>query len=225
MWAQLTSWFRLPAGRLGKLLADYPAFHIPFPGKGDGITDSQVQANLEALLLQRPRRLKIIGQLLREFGIDTATAFGEDIPLSFFDALDAWSDAHFPTIPDAKELADHWRWEASDYSGAEIAYSFLGDVAILLGEIMIHLRPGLVWRIDSFTRNHDGNQACRCPVIHGLAVPDNPTCPSDTHVHQYVFGTFKSLVLFRVNPPGILTRSIRKRLGSYPMLPGRPDCR
>ena len=210
-----------PAGRLGKLLADYPAFHIPYPGSQQDISDAQAQANLDALLLQRQERLEIIGRLLHEFGIDTATAFGEGIPLPFFDALDAWSDEHFPTLPDARALADYRRWQASDYSGAEIAYSFLGDVAILLGEIMIHLRPGLAWTIDFSLRSIEESDAYHRPVIHGLAIPDNPACKSDTYMHKQVFGVFKNLVRIPINPPGALTRTARNLLDYYPMLPGK----
>lgn len=221
MLQRLKSIFRPPpVSKLGKLLADYPAFHIPYPGEGEAITDAQAQANLDALLAQRQERLEIIGQLLHEFDIDTAAAFGEEVPLRFFDALDTWSDEHFATIPNAKILADRGRWEASDYSGPEIAYSFLGDVAILLSEIMIHLRPGLKWIIDFSIRNYDDSDAYHRPVVHGLAIPDNPTCPAIIYNHRQVFGVFKNLVRIPINPPGALTRSVRGELDYYPMLPG-----
>ena len=222
MWQRLTTWLRPPSvSKLGKLLEDYPAFHIPCPGRQQDISGAQAQTNLEALLAQRQERLEIIGRLLREFDIDTATAFGEEIPLPFFDALDVWSDEHFPTIPDAKALADYWRWQASDYSGAEIAYSFLGDVAILQGEIMIHLRPGLEWAIDFSIPGIEESDAYHRPVIHGLAIPDNPAHKSDTYIHKQVFGVFYKLVQIPINPPGALTRTARNRLGYYPMLPGK----
>ena len=47
---------RNPRGPLAEVLDSYPAYVAPFPGDPYAITDTQAQANLDALLTQKKDR-------------------------------------------------------------------------------------------------------------------------------------------------------------------------
>jgi hypothetical protein len=87
--------------RLKRLLADYPAYHAPYPGPGDRLTVDQAEANLAYLLAAKGKRLEIAANLLHQFGLDLGAGLAAADPAVFFDNCGAGRSTNGPvcTIP------------------------------------------------------------------------------------------------------------------------------
>lgn len=180
-----------PTASLERRLAAYPAYDLPHPGGGESLSVEQAQANLDALLAQRPARLTTIAALLREeAGIDAAPALAGADPAPLLEALHAWMNEALPALHDRHPaLASTARWLASDRRGEEIVFSFLMDVALLLGELIVVGRPSFQWALDLDARNaRDRMISARRPVLIAYR-PDDSQVELDVEdmvVHRFI---------------------------------------
>lgn len=153
---------------LDQRLAAYPPYDIPHPGRGDALRLDEARANLAALLAQREARLAAIVALLRDAaGIDFAPSLAGADPAPALAALHRWVNEVMPVLHRRwKPLATRARWHASARRGDEIVYAFLGDLALLLGELIIRGRPSFGWELDLDEANgRDGMETWRRPVL------------------------------------------------------------
>lgn len=68
-------WRRLrPATLLERLLRNYQHYSLPHRGLPQDLTKQQRQANLASFLENKPERLRYIGALLTEFGLNPTPA-------------------------------------------------------------------------------------------------------------------------------------------------------
>jgi len=190
-----------PSGStLERRLAGYPAYTLPHPGDGASLTPAQAQANLEALLTQRTARLEIITALLRdEAGIDAAPALAGADPAPLLDALHTWMKEAMPALHDRhRELASTARWLASHRRGDELVFSFLGDLGLLLGELIVLGRPAFQWALDLDPRNRRAKMVSwQRPVLIAHR-PDGSAVeldPEDAVVHRFIQPRGSALVL------------------------------
>ncbi|MET0208884.1 MAG: hypothetical protein ABW220_07555 [Burkholderiaceae bacterium] len=153
---------------LDRRLAAYPPYEIPHPGPGQALTLDQAQTNLDYLLAHRQARLAAFAALLRdEAGIDAAPALAGEDPAALLGALHTWLNQVLPPLLDRHpELTTAARWLSSRRSGEEIVFSFLMDLALLVGELIIVGRPSFSWKLDLDPRNRkDGMQSWQRPVL------------------------------------------------------------
>lgn len=134
-------------GQLPALLASYPPYCIPFPGRGWALTLVQAEANMDYLLAHKAERLRIVGQLLAQFGIDLGAGLAAPDPKPFLDAIWRWTAAEWPLVYDPA-LASLDAWLSSRRDGPEIVFSLIADTGIALGEIVLMHRPDYAWALD-----------------------------------------------------------------------------
>lgn len=128
-------------------LQSYPPYEAPYRGPPSALTIMQAEANLQYLLTHKEQRLRDLSRFLGGMGVDITTALnGGDVGPAL-DALHVWAKREFPKIHDP-EIAKRSVWLASTRTGREIVYSFLMDIALLLGELVITRRPDFRWGLD-----------------------------------------------------------------------------
>jgi len=135
------------SGRLSLLLADYPPYAVPHPGRARDLSLEQCRENLAYLLDHREQRLSALADLVGAFGIDARAGLAAPDPAPLLDALEQWARAEWPAIR-IESIGDPERWLRSDKAGADIALSMLMDVAIVLGEIVVRRRADFSWQLD-----------------------------------------------------------------------------
>lgn len=153
---------------LEQRLAAYPPYDLPYPGPGAALRLDEARANLADLLLKREARLVAIVALLREAaGIDFAPALIGADPAPALAALHRWINVEMPALHRRwRPLATRARWLASRRGDDEIVYALLGDLALLLGELIIRGRTSFAWALDLDEVNgRDGMATWRRPVL------------------------------------------------------------
>jgi hypothetical protein len=151
-------WLPSLAGRskLERRLSSYAPYQAPFPGDPLKLSVDQVQANLDYLLDHRAERLARLGELLADDDIDVRAGLAADDCKPLLVAVHGWAKTEWPGIHD-RRIASIRGWRASTRTGAEIVYSLLMDVAILLGELIVTRRPQFVWSLDLDPENGPGS--------------------------------------------------------------------
>jgi hypothetical protein len=151
----MTGWLDKLRGRrpepqaLTRWLADYPPFTPPFPDWGLRLSMERARANLDHLLAHRPGRLELVTRFLGEFGLDAGGALAEPDPRAFLDALWRWAQSDWVDLPSPWRAAgDASAWRASRRAGPDIMLSLLGDIGLLLGEIVLVRRPDYAWALN-----------------------------------------------------------------------------
>jgi hypothetical protein len=148
----MAAWFsRTPSKAkprgLVQQLSIYPPYRAPFAGPADRLSDGQAAANLQYLLEHREERLRILGGLLGEHGIDVHAGMqAQDIDPMLAE-LRQWAKAQWPEAY-TPAIAKRANWHMTSRDGDEIIYSLLMDVAILLGELVIARRSHFSWQVD-----------------------------------------------------------------------------
>ena len=236
---------RNPRGPLAELLDSYPAYVAPFPGDPATITDTQAQANLDALLAQKKERLGIVGRALAGFDIDLEAAFAAPDPNPFFDRFDRWAVQSWPSVGgnDGRERLEHelrWfvrhrlrqafpsvtddelisskRWRRSDRAGADIFYSLLFDLSLALGEVALRRRPEIYWGLDLSIRAEEDRIEYHVPVLRGVRVSDAEDDPSSEEAYALESALFRSFaqICTTVNPElSQPTRYLRGMISDY----------
>lgn len=130
--------------KLEKLLDDYPRYIRPYPGSGKMLTDDKARANLEHFLAVKDERLRIVIDLLANFGLNARAAMTGD-PKPFLKRLADWISRDWPAIRDPQQ-ADYKTWHSGP-RGGRADLTLIVDIAILLGEMLAARRPELSWQV------------------------------------------------------------------------------
>jgi hypothetical protein len=107
----------------------------------------QAQANLGYLLAHREARLSHLTRFLSGFNVEVAAALRGGPFEAPLNALHEWTKQEFPRIYDP-QLAKREVWVESSRTGAEIVYSLMMDIALLLGELVVTRRQEYSWSLD-----------------------------------------------------------------------------
>lgn len=142
---KLSKWFK--PSLLKSLLEDYPPYEQPFPGPAKDLTDDQARQNLSYLLDNRALRIELLGDLLSRFQIEPVQTVesGDFKPL--IESLYQWVGTHWKELHTPALAAPHV-WHYRSRAGDRILYSLFMDIAILIGEIIIHRHPSYHWAVD-----------------------------------------------------------------------------
>lgn len=135
--------------------ADYPPDRPRHPGDPLTLSEAERDANLAQFRDERAARLAIVGNFLRDNGVDPAPMLdpnGDGVAAAR--AADHWLDETLPRRPFSPVSGDETpnppdrAFRASDRAGADIYYSLLADLALLEGEA-IRLRDARFdWAIN-----------------------------------------------------------------------------
>jgi hypothetical protein len=200
----VTSWLHRLTRRSGTRAADslatrlqgYPPYTAPHAGPPTAWTLEQARANLDYLLEQREERLQVLGALLAADGIDIRAALDGADPKSLLDSLHAWANDRWPALHDPK-IAHEAVWLRSNRRDAEIAFSMVMDVALLLGELIVRRHAGYRWDLDLDEVNgRDGMESYLRPVLllpaHG-AMPAGVVLDLEAIVvHRYLHPEYRT---------------------------------
>jgi hypothetical protein len=191
---------------LARQLRDYPAYAAPHPGPAATLTPADAQRNLEHLLAHRDARLLTLGALLAPWDIDIAAPLAGADPKPLLDALHRWAGAQWPALHDPA-VATRERWLRSSRGGAEIVYSMLMDIALLLGELIVRRRASYRWAIDLDEVN--GRDAMTSYLRPVLEVPRSGDMPSPVilDVEEIVVSRY-----LRPNDPGMKLMNLWARV-------------
>jgi len=138
---------RASSDTLSARLAHYPAYRAPHGGLPASWTLAQANANFDHLMGEREHRLRILGELLRDYAIDIAGPLAGESYASTLDALHRWVNEAWPALHD-RSLAKREVWLASSRSGREVVYSLVLDLSLFLGEIVVRRRAGYAWAVN-----------------------------------------------------------------------------
>lgn len=184
-------------GRLKALLADYPAWAPPhrghvlkLPGNaGPLLTSEQARDNLEAYRDAVPMRIATLRPVLAELGCD-ADAYAD--ASAFVRRLHPLLLAELPPLYRA-DLAKRDAWELSPRSGDAIVLSFMADLAMLTGDVLIRANPGTFWGMDLDPRDRAKFARCR-PSLIGLGDRLFPKLPPQVFfLEEEWFGYFANM--------------------------------
>ena len=172
-----------PVSRLRTLLAAYPAWAPPHLGHvlklpdvtGPVLTPPQARENYVAYRGIVPARLAALKPLLGDLGIELKQAYTD--PTGFVRLLHPTLLAELPTLY-RPELAQRDAWELSDRSGEAIVLTLLADLAMLTGDVLIHVHPGAFWGQDLDRRDRLMFEYRR-PCLLGLSDRLFPEAPPD----------------------------------------------
>jgi hypothetical protein len=165
---------RAPASPLAQQLRSYPPYVAPHGGPPQRWTAREAKENLEHLLQHREERLRVLGELLAHYRIDSAPALAGSPEGPLLEALHRWAGEHWPLLHDP-QLATRERWMQSSRTGAETVYSLLLDVSLLLGEVIVRRHPRFHWGVDLDEENlRDGMVSAKRPVLLLDDVPGQP---------------------------------------------------
>ena len=164
---------RKPVSRLETLLADYPACTPPHLGhvlrlpdiKGPVLTPEQTRENFLAYRVAVSVRMNVLQPVLAGLGLNLDEAYTD--AASFVRQLHPTLLAELPPLyrPD---LADRYAWELSDRSGKAIVLSFLADLAMLNGDVLVRAYAGVFWG-QNLDRRDRLMFSYRRPCLIGLA--------------------------------------------------------
>jgi hypothetical protein len=168
-------------GRLTALLADYPAWAPPHLGHvlklpdspGPVLSPEQARANLEAYRDAVPARIAALRPVLAALGCDVDQAYAD--AAAFVRCLHPVLLAELPPLYRA-DLAKRDAWELSPRSGDVIVLSFMADLAMLTGDVLIRANPGIFWGMDLDPRDRTKFARCR-PSLIGLGDRLFPNLP------------------------------------------------
>ena len=187
-----------PASRLKALLADYPAWAPPHLGHvlklpdvtGPVLTPEQARENFVAYREAVPARLAALKPLLGDLGIELKQAYAD--PIGFVRLLHSTLLLELPPLyrPD---LDQRGAWELSDRSGEAIVLTMMADLAMLTGDVLIRLEPGVFWG-QNLQRGDRLMFQYRRPCLIGLAdrlFPNLP--PAVFFLEGEWFGYYKNM--------------------------------
>ena len=209
-----------PASRLKRLLADYPACTPPHLGHvlrlpdnvGPVLTPDQARENLLAYREAVPARIAALRPALAELGSDLDRAYS--------DAASFVRDLHRTLLVELAglykpELADRDAWELSPRSGDAIVLSFVADLAMLTGDVLICAYPGVFWGRDLDPRDRTKFARCR-PSLIGLGDRLYPNLPPAVFfLEEEWFGYYANM-----DRPGILAGPDATLGGFSPVIGG-----
>jgi hypothetical protein len=195
-------------GRLGRLLADYPSWAPPHlghvirtPGSAAPLlTLAQVRENFEAYRAAVPARIAALRPVLAALDCPVDTAYAD--AAGFVRRLHPMLLAELPTLYRA-DLATRPAWETSDRAGEAIVLSFLADLAMLTGDVLIAAKPGAFWGLDLDPRDRTKFAAKR-PCLLGLVDRLYPDAAPDVFpLEAEWFGYYANMDdPARLAPPG-----------------------
>ena len=184
--------------RLKKSLAGYPAWSSPHRGTvlklGDGdaplLTPTEARENLQAYRDAVPVRIDILRPVLRDLGLVLDEAYTD--AAGFVGRLHPVMLAELPALY-RPELARREAWETSDRAGDAIVLSFMGDLAMLTGDVLIRAAPGAFWGMDLDPRDRTKFARAR-PCLLGLVDRHFPDAEPDVfHLEAEWFGYYANM--------------------------------
>lgn len=187
---------KTPPARLPRLLADYPPFapqHTGRTGKfnkpGPLLTMEQCRENLDAYRAAMPERLRLLGGLLAELGVDMTLAYSDT--LAFVRSLHPAMLVELPSVYQPEWRA-HSSWEMSDRAGSAIGLTLMGDLAMLEADVLMRARPGcfIGLNLDPGDRNM---YSYRRPCLLGLMDRLFPGPPSIFYLEEEWFGIYRNM--------------------------------
>jgi hypothetical protein len=220
---------RSGTGRLNALLAGYPAWTPPhlahvlkLPGDNAPVlTPAQARENFEAYRNAVPARIAALRPVLSSLGCDLDKAYCD--ATTFVRLLHPALLAELPMLY-RPELARREAWELAPRCGEAIVLSFMADLAMLAGDVLIRAKPGAFWGLDLDPR--DRNKFARNrPSLLGLAdrlFPNLP--PAVFHLEAEWFGYYANMddpgrLAPPVPPPGswfnVIGGTLPERLDRY----------
>ncbi|MET0026710.1 MAG: hypothetical protein ABW101_03670 [Candidatus Thiodiazotropha sp.] len=155
---------------LSRYLRDYPALSLPHPGPARNLSAEQADANFHYLLDVRFERLDLLRGLLRQTdaSIIWPDRFSRDNIDPFIISLHHWVGKQWPALKARIKGDVMSRWRAGERSGECIGLSMVADVGLVLGELILTLRPSLRWGIDRDAINiRDGMDTINRMVLLG----------------------------------------------------------
>ncbi len=168
-WLELTK-YPVTDPAISRYMRGYPALRPPFPGPARNLNRAQAEENLHYLLDIRFERLDLLRGLLRQSDASAVwpDRFSRDNIDPFIIALHQWAGEQWPALK-ARVKGDLLaRWRAGERSGECIGFSVVADVVLVLGELILSLRPSLKWGIDRDPINiRDGMDTVNRMVLLG----------------------------------------------------------
>lgn len=150
------------AGGLPARLQTYRPYVPPHGGPSTGWTAAQAEDNLTYLLTQREERLGQLAALLGEAGMDMHPALHGEPPDALLAQLHAWRLAQWPALRASLPAAVPAASRITSRRHAEVAYSLVMDLAILLGELIVRRRaPAMDWAVNMEAASVDDAQEGR----------------------------------------------------------------
>lgn len=219
--------------RLTRALADYPAWAPPYRGhclklsgnEGPMLTPTQARENFDAYRAIVPARIAALRPALAalDLAVDDAYADAAGFVLRLHPALlTALPPLYRP------ELGKRNAWELSDRAGDAIVLTFMADLAMLTGDVLIRANPGAFWGMNLDPRDRTMMSRCR-PCLLGLAdrlFPDSG--PIIFFLEEEWFGYYANMDRpARLAPPeprsghwmGVIGGTLPERLERYEAAP------
>jgi hypothetical protein len=135
---------------MSRYLRVYPALSQPFPGPALDLNAEQAEENLHYLLDIRFERLDLLRGLLRQTNASVVwpDRFSRDNIDPFIISLHQWAGEQWPALKGRIKGDILSRWRTGERNGECIGFSVVADVGLVLGELILSLRPSLKWGID-----------------------------------------------------------------------------
>jgi hypothetical protein len=189
---------RAAGTRLMRSLVRYPAWAPPhrvrnlkLPGDDAPVlTPAQARENFTAYRAAVPGRIAALRPVLDDLCIALDQAY--DGAAGFVRRLHPTLLAELPALyrPD---LAKRDAWETSTRAGDAIVLTFLADLAMLTGDVLIRARPGAFWGMDLDPRDRTKFARCR-PCLLGLADRYFPAAAPDVfYLEAEWFGYYANM--------------------------------
>lgn len=182
--------------RLASLLADYPSYAPPHLGRttksaGSGplLTLEQCRENLDAYLVSMPERLRLLGGLLAELGVDVTLVYSD--PLAFVQLLHPTMLVELPGVY-RREWRAHLDWEMSDRADSAIGLSLMGDLAMLEAHVLMRAKPGCFIGLN-LSPGDRNMYSYRRPCLLGLMDHLFPGPPDIFYLEEEWFGIYKNM--------------------------------
>jgi hypothetical protein len=151
---------------------------------------AQARENLEAYRMAVPARIDTLRPVLAALACPLDEAYVD--AAEFVRRLHPVLLAELPALYGA-DLAKRPAWETSNRAGDAIVLSFLADLAMLTGDVLIAAKPGAFWALDLDPRDRTKCAAKR-PCLLGLVDRLYPDAPPDVfHLEAEWFGYFANM--------------------------------
>jgi hypothetical protein len=156
------------AGSTRDLLAGYPRYEPPHPGRVERLTDVQAVQNLDDLLAHRLARVGEVSRRLEPvLGLEVGAVLDGAPYEPLLAALLTWSVQTWPDWQGRSTLDEH-----EPFSAPEPVDGVLADLALLLGEIVLRRRPETAWTVNLYPSGTSGMVDERAPAVRIPPVGD-----------------------------------------------------